>query len=292
MSNLKTEIKKSVTNIFFLTICGLAVVLSLIYTYEEIDTYFDYCKQVSFNEILPQNTLSPTISAYTLWLGGSKLENIKSSNVFFKVVLFSAVIPFSWSYCSDRRKSKKNKQGFNDDIKYRIYKYIAVFISSGLITAIPLFINLLLSLMFIPAVTPDPVYDIYYREFSNSIFGELFYSFPIIYEMIYIFLYFLFCGLLGCIGYAFSLIIKNEAIAIVSPMLILIISYHFSSKTHIGYDFFSPISYMNVADVMLRNYKTLFMEMFIMFAFSLFVVIITRTKHKNNITDSILEKKV
>ncbi len=283
MSNLKSEIKKSIFNAYFIIICALGIIISLIYTFDEMRSYFGYRKYVNFNEVLSQNTLSPTISAYTMWLGGSKLEGIKSCSIFFKVVLFLAAIPFAWSYCAERRKAKKNNQSFNDDRNYRVHKYIAVFISSGLIAAIPLLINLLCSLLFIPAVTPDPVYDIYYREFSSSLLGELFYSSPIIYEILYILIFFTFCGLLGCIGYAFSLIIKHEAVAVTSPVLLLFITYYFNDKIHIGYEFFSPISYMNVADVALRNYKTLFIELFIMFAISLFITIIKRSKSEKQV---------
>ncbi len=282
MSNLQNEIKKSLFNIYFITICTLGTIISLIYSYESIKTYHDYCNHVNFDEILPQNTLSPTISAYTMWIGGTKLEDIKPCKIFFIFTILAAVLPFSWSYCTERRKAKKNKHEFNDDIKYRIFKYIAVFISSGLIAAIPLLINLISILLFIPAVTPDPVYDIYYGEFSNSLLGNIFYSSPIIYEMLYILIFFAFCGLLGCVGYAFSLIIKHEIVAITSPILLLVATYFLNNRIHIGYDFFSLISYMKVADVMLRNYKTLFIEMLIMFLVSLFIVVIMKNKHKNN----------
>ena len=280
MNNLKFEIKKSVINIYFITICGLAVILSLIYTFDEISIYLDYSKNVNFNEVLSQNTLAPTISAYTMWIGGPKLEDIQSCKAFFKTILIFAPIPFAWSYCKEKRYAKKNNQKFNPDIKYRLIKYLAVFISSGLIAAIPLLVNFICSLLFIPIVTPDPVYDIYYRIFAGSLFGNVFYSHPMIYDLLYIFIFFVFCGLLGCVGYAFSLIIKHEIVAIATPAILLLITCYLNNKIHFGFDMFSPIGYMNVADVMLRNYKTLFIEMFIMFSVSIFIVIMMRSRKK------------
>lgn len=284
MNTLKKEIKMSIRNIFFIFPSAILIIISLIYTYESVKTYTDYYKVVNFNEILQQNPLTQTLSVYTLWLGGPKLENNMSSKILFILIIFFAVLPYSWSYCAERRRAKKAKENFITNISYRITKYATIFFSSGLIAAIPLMTNLIFTFLFIPAIKPDPVYDIYYREFSNSLLGDIFYAYPIFYEIIYILIFFVFCGLIGCVGYAFALLFKNEILTVLSvPFLILITHFLKEKATSFINGDISPISYLNIADVMLRNYRVMFIEMLLMFAFSLTITLIK--KDNNNISE-------
>lgn len=284
MNKLKKEIKSSICNVFFILPCVILIIPTLIYTYESIKIYIDYCKNVNLNEILDQNPLTQTLSVYTIWLGGPKLEDNKSSVILFILILFFSTLPYSWSYCYERRKAKKSKENFDTDVSYRLTKYVTVFFSSGLLATIPLLINLVCTFLFVPAIKPEPVYDIYYREFSNSILGDIFYSFPLLYEMLYILILFVFCGLLGCVGYAFALLLKNEIIAVLSsPIFLLIIHFLKEKAESFIYGEISPISYLNVADVILRNYKVMFVEMLLMFTFSLVITLIK--KDKNSISE-------
>ncbi|WP_303834887.1 hypothetical protein [Ruminococcus flavefaciens] len=282
MNNIKNEIKKSLFNIYFILPCFLGIVLSLIYAFKAIDIYSEYCKHVSFDEVLTQNTLAPTFNAFMIWIGGPRLEDDKSTIIFFWYVILAAAVPYTWSYCAERRKAKKLQKTYSVGIKQRIDKYISVFISSGLISAVSLLINLAVILLFIPATKPDPVYNIYYREFSSSLTGEIYYSFPIVYEIIYIAFFFAFCGLIGCVGYSVSLIIKNEIAAVLSPV-ILILAIHFSkNRLYSTYKLFSPFEYMNVADRIFRNSKIMLMEMLIMFLLSFSIVLIMFPKKKKH----------
>ena len=119
MSNIKIELRKSICNIYFVSICILCSILSLIYLVKTVGLYSDYREHISFEEVLSQNTLAPTFSAYTLWIGGPRLEDDKTSKLFFWVILLAVSIPYAWSYCSEVKKARSNK-------KTRVYPKICV----------------------------------------------------------------------------------------------------------------------------------------------------------------------
>lgn len=290
MNILKKEVRNSIYNIYFIIPCCLGSILSLIYSFKVIDMYLQYRKHISFDEILTQNTLAPTFNAYMLWIGGPRLEDDKTSIIFFWYIILAAVIPYTWSYCAKRKLAKNNKKIFDDSIPNKFRQYIAVFISSGLLAAIPLLVNLISVLMFIPATKPDPVYNVYYREFSSSLFGELYYSVPILYELLYIIFFFVFCGLIGCVVYSISLIIKNTVIGISFTILLIFATHFLKNKLYFTYKHISPLEYMNVADKMFRNYKIMFIEMTLMFVITIFLILISKSKLKNkNIVNNIAE---
>ncbi len=272
MSNIKIEFRKSICNIYFISICTLCSMLSLIYLVKTVRLYSDYRAHISFEEVLSQNTLAPTFSAYTMWIGGPRLENDKTSKLFFWVILLATSIPYAWSYCSEVKKARSNKKTPSCGFSYMFSKYLAVFISSGLIAAIPLIINLLGIMLFVPITSPDPVYDIYFREFSSSILGNLYYVHPIFYECIYVAVIFIFCGALGCLGYAVSSVVRSRIIAVSTAPALLMAIYFAKEKLPVKYGILSPLDFMNVADVMFRNYKILFIEIVIMLLVSIVLV--------------------
>ena len=284
MSSIKKEIRKSLYNIYFILPCFLGIVLSMIYSFKAIDMYSEYCKHVRFDEVLTQNTLAPTFNAYMIWIGGPRLETDKTSVIFFWYIILVAALPYAWSYCAERRIAKKHTKSFKSDFKHKLSQYISVFISSGLIAAIPLFLNLVITLLFIPATKPDPIYNIYYREFSSSLLGDIYYSNTMIYECCYILLFFVFCGLIGCIGYSFSLIIKKEAVAVAAPAILLLMIHFIKRKIYHTYINISPFEYMNVADRMFRDYKIMFIEMLIMLVTSFLCMLIINAKEKHNLS--------
>lgn len=276
MNIVRKEVHNSLHNIYFIIPCVLGIILSLIYSFKVIDLYLEYRKHISFDEILTQNTLAPTFNAYMLWIGGPRLENDKSTVIFFWYIIFASVIPYTWSYCAERKQGKVNKRIIHDKIPNKLSKYIAVFVSSGLLAAIPLLVNLISVLLFVPATKPDPVYNVYYHEFSSSFFGELYYSVPLLYELLYIFSFFVFCGLIGCVGYSISLIIKNAVIGISFPVILILAIHFLKNKVYFTYKHISPLEYMNVADKMFRNYKIMFIEMALMFVITIFGVLISK----------------
>lgn len=261
MNVLIKEIKKSICNIFFIIPLAIFIIISIINAILIIFNYCNYNNIMNLNEILNHNTLAPTFSVYNLWIGGKNLN--ATSKIFFFLILISSGIPYSWSYCSDINKNKLTNSTIT--FNYKCAKYISIFLSSGLLVAIPLTINLICLALFIPAITPDSVYDIYYNVFSFEFLSEMFYSYPLIYEILYIILFSIFCGLLGCCGHTCSIIFNKPLASVLTPTF-LITLIHFINKIFLPCEIdISPISYMNIASSVFRNYKILFIEICILF---------------------------
>ena len=143
-----------------------------------------------------------------MWMGFDRTNPL--AKIFFLIFPLMAVLAYCWSYCSDIKSGFADK--CIDEIgryRYHLNKYISIFISSGLTNAIALTVNFLTILLFVPAIKPDSVYDIYYGIFSNNFMAETFYNIPLMYVLTFILLNFIFCGLFGCLGYAISTIIKR-----------------------------------------------------------------------------------
>lgn len=288
---MKTEIKKALINKYFICVCSFGIILSILHCYQVLTAYNSYIIELEkYNELsnLQYNPLAEITSAFTMWIGVDNTNKI--TKIFFFIFPLMAVMPYCWSYCSDMKsgyaeKSVKNIGKFN----YHLSKYIAVFISSGLTIAIPLLLNFLIILLFVPAISPDSVYDIYYGIFSNNFMADIFYGQPFVYVLIFLLLCFVFCGLFGCLGYSISTLIKSKIIAIVVPIVLMILVEFVKNlimKNDSIYNIeFSPLSFLCPAKSYTTNWIIIISEVIILFfiTFSLSVLRFKKTgRRKDN----------
>ncbi|MDE6835136.1 MAG: hypothetical protein K2J39_12960 [Ruminococcus sp.] len=219
------ELRKSLKNKLFIlsVIMGFTVsFLSFLYNYELYTTASEETRLYSnefgiiYNPMLSMNTL------YNSWVGGEAFT--LGTTVFFFIIPILTAIPYGWSYCSELKSGYiKNVVTRCGKMQYFISKYIATFISGGLAVAIPLICNFILTASFIPAYQPQVRYMQYYGIFSNTFLSEVFYRNPVIYILIYIFIDFIFCGLIACLSCTSANIIKNKVVAMLTPFGVLLL---------------------------------------------------------------------
>lgn len=290
MSNLRVEIKKSLINKFFFIPCIIGIIIMMIHVYFVVCEYNDFCnvmKELKNNNHMNQNPLIPLYSAFTMWICGD--DNLFSMILFHAFPLM-VTIPYGWRYCSEI-KSGYNKEivGQTGSFNYCISKFIATFISSGLVITIPLIVNFLSILMFIPSLTPDSVYDIYYGVFSNSFLGNVFYSNTFLYVAVFILINFLFCGLIGCLSYTFAALFRSRILSIIFPSMILLAinyfkQYEISSEMEI-----SPITFLTSMRSLYDNWIVVWMEVIVLFLFTFTIGVV---REKNKIASCINENEV
>ena len=145
-------------------------------------------------------------------------------NMYLMVYPFLVVMPFATSYISDyknrlmviyaSRVSRRN---------YYLSKLVASFIGSALVVAIPFLLNLLLCNIFFPhnlnywSIYPTRNYygrlfglTFAYEHISSQIpFLGVLLSSPVLYGVLYIFLFSFISGLLGMLAMAISFVIKR-----------------------------------------------------------------------------------
>jgi hypothetical protein len=255
MSDLKAEIIKSVKNPFFLFPLAFLIILSVLNACSNISDYYFFKNEVITDEVMDYNPGTSIMTVYNMWLGTR--QNNRFADIFFVFALLFPVVVYSWSYRWTLIKDKKQSRY---GIKKNFNKLIAIFISSGAVSTIPIIINFAVVSLFIPLRKPDSAYDIYFGVFSSNIMGECYYSCPLLYTLIYISVCFILCGAIGCMTHSLSVIIDNWILSGIIPIaFLLIFRFNCSAKSLFTSDI-SPISLMSSAPVAFENLKCLIIE--------------------------------
>ena len=277
---MKIEIKKALKNKYFILVCIYGIIIVLLHCYQSISEYnrnIEGFLQYKASSDVQNNPYAPIVNAFTIWIGFDS-EN-KFAKLFYLLFPLMTVLPYCWSYCHDIKsgqadKSIKNIGKFN----YHLSKYVAVFVSSGLTVTFPLLLDFLIILLFVPAIFPDSVYDIYYGIFSNNFMADIFYGQPFLYVLIFLFICFVFCGLFGCLGYSVTTLIKSKIAAIVIPVALLFLVEYIKIliiKNNIFYNIeFSPLSFLCPAKSYTVNWKIIIFEAIVLFFFTFGISVI------------------
>lgn len=250
------KIKKTNINLLLLFVCSVLIIISSIYVYSTVKIYNEYIDSIKSSGTI--NPLLPINTAFTYWIGNGK--GILTHRIFYYVMFFGAVIPCIITVIMERKNAEQKNSAF---------KYLSVFCTSGLIGLIPLIVNMLSIMMFIPAYKPDSIYDIYYNVNSTDFLSDLFYSHPIMYELFYILLVSVICGLIGCFGFALAKFCGNHFIVLIVPEIIIgtlhvIDKYYFNN-----FEMEKGVSLINLsqnATSMMYNIKTVFIEILVLFS--------------------------
>lgn len=235
----------------------IQILFSLVYNYYAIMDYRNFIDYVKQNNRV--NPLIPLNSAFTYWIGGIS-ENIYKK-IFYYGVFLGAVFPCLF-FISFNKKNHKSS-------------FYTSFFIGFMFAFFSLIFSFITTLLFIPAISPDSAYDIYYDVINGDTFCNLFYTAPVIYELIYILMISFICGLICCLGYGCYKLYKDNLIVFFIPFLLLIIVHivdiHYSFEKNI-----SPIIYSNVAVTTIRSLKQYFIEVSIL----LFLIMVSFVIHK------------
>lgn len=274
MCNLLNDTKRSVKNKWFIVACAMGVILSVISAASSVKGYSEFSGDLQITEY---NPLNPLNSLFTFWLGSG--VRTKLIDVVLMFVPLLAALPYSWSLCHEKKKGiaeeRINDQG---ELRYYTGKYIAVFVSSGAVIAIIQLLNLLINSLFIPAITPDPAYDIYFGVFSSHFLGDMFYTMPVLYELIFVMFSFILGGLIGCFGCAAGAVLRSRVAAVIIPGALFIAVELLKNKIVDETKEISPITFIGSASVLFDNISIALIEMAFLFIFSFIIIVLGNLK--------------
>lgn len=156
-------------------------------------------------------------SMYYNWLGA---DSFPVQNFLYYLILpLLVVLPGGVTYHMDikehyilniyTRCSKK---------KYLFAKYLAVFLSGGVVFVLPLILSLLISMAHFPMTLPEAIVDI--GPSQTSILWELFYTSPGLYILIFLGIDFLFAGGMATIALAVTYHIESRIGVFLAPFII------------------------------------------------------------------------
>lgn len=155
------------------------------------------------------------------WLAGNT-ANLESF-VYFLILPILAVLPFGTSYFEDKQSGYlKGIYVRTNRKKYLSAKYTATFLTGGCAVVIPLILNLLCCIVLIPnliAASALPHNGIH----AANVFYELYFSYPMLYILIFLFIDFILGGIFACAALACSFLSDYKVIVAICPFFIQLV---------------------------------------------------------------------
>lgn len=220
---IRTEFSKcfhSISFIISITICILLALFSASYCCQGYLNIHDVLNQYCFeNGHMISNELFPVWTSFNYWIGGES-ESLAYSAFYMLLPMF-ATLPYSLSCLQERTSSYANQIIVRTGRRpYYLSKGIVCFSASFITIVVPLILNFIVTVAFIPSTVPQINYEIYNHVCFGSMWADLFYSHPLVYVVLYILLDGLFSGVIALFGYALSFYITNQFAAAALPLLL------------------------------------------------------------------------
>jgi len=278
MINLvKIELKKMYHNkLFCITLIGVTLllvvdaILSIITYYDILNNFSGFAEE---NQLNSQNLSLQANSLYSSWIGGR--ANGLIPTLFYFLLSVFAVLPYSCSYYSEQKsgyiRSVVTRVG---KTKYFLAKYISVLISGMAIILIPILVNFILVACFIPAQKPEILNDLMLQVFSHQMWSSIFYTKPLLYDLLFIALPALYAGIWATVSLAVSLFAKNRFVILFIPFIVMLFVAHivFQLQAFKSYIEVNPINYLRgVASCLDSNAYVVFGEILVL-AISAFAI--------------------
>lgn len=143
--------------------------------------------------------------------------------VFFNLFPLFACLPYAWSFMNDRKKKYDCQQITRCGTRnYFVSKYLAVFISGGLVIALPLTIDLLGAALFSPATLPVVTFSM--PGFSKGGFlASVYYTNPWLFCIAFLIFDFLWGGAIASLSFLFALLYESSICGVIMPLFTLYI---------------------------------------------------------------------
>lgn len=160
-------------------------------------------------------------SVFSKWIGADTYTFV--SSLYFMALPLLCTLPHASSYYKDM------SSGYIRQIvtrtgrsSYFRAKYISVFISAGMVTVLPLILNLYLTAVTLPSIKPVLAVGYFPATHATRFLPTLMYEHPYIYTVIYLLIIFVFSGGIASISLAISLAANNQFVVLIAPFIIVI----------------------------------------------------------------------
>ncbi len=211
---IKIEMKRAFTGKTFYIALGIGLILAIWHYFQNVlpcASYLDeYLSEKGFN-LYPH-------SVYNKWMGG-EAESFQPF-LYFLLLPILSILPFAGSFFEDYQSGFSKAYLIRTKrIHYYFAKALSVFLNSGIVVVIPLFVNLALTAMTLPALVPQSGAGTF-PVFAVNLFANIYYTKPVLYTAIYFILIFIFSGLLPTISLILSFVVKNKFIVMMAPFIL------------------------------------------------------------------------
>lgn len=166
-------------------------------------------------------------SCYQMWIGADAY-NLQSF-LLASLLPVLAALPYGASYFEDVKGGYiKNVYIRSKRRDYLTAKYAAAFLSGGVVASFPLVVSFLLSSAAFPMLVPQQS-TLAFPIGQSSMMGELFYTHPLCYVVIYIMIDFIYGGLFAVLALVFSFFTEHRYIVVTFPFILHLFIYSASN---------------------------------------------------------------
>ena len=197
--------------------CGINVVENCQTAQPWLDNYLD-----------GDGTGYSTLSIFANWIDG--LQVSLGEAVFFTIFPLLAALPYAWSLRSEWSTGYMNHLLVRESKKtYLLSKFFVVFLSGGMAIAIPIILNFIANMWFLPLCLSSPVIT---GGGQWQFLSHLFFTHPMAFVLIRIVTCFFWGGTLACLGMTASMFIPHAIAAVLSPFILFLAGSVLSERTY------------------------------------------------------------
>lgn len=160
------------------------------------------------------------LTLYNCWSGGD--WRTLGISIFFTISPILACFPCGWTFSEELHGGYLRIIGPKTGRKlYFNSKVITSFISGGVIVIIPQIVSLLTVALFIPAIQPNPLYNMYFGIVHGCAFSNLFYGHPLCCCIVVLIFDFVYGGLFALLSLETAFFVKSRTKTVIIPFIVL-----------------------------------------------------------------------
>ena len=182
-------------------------------------------------------TMYTPLPWYEYWIGGEGYGFF--TQTFFLIFPLLATIPLGDSFVSDSISGYTMHMFISGKRKhYYSARFISAFLVGGIAVTLPLVVNMLIHLGTCPSICPEPANGTS-SIFAGDMWALLYYTYPIIYEILYLMIDFVFGGIFSCIAVAVGIVTRNRFLPVIFPF----VSYIFIDTVFAYFRLYDDLKY-------------------------------------------------
>ncbi|MDM5196088.1 hypothetical protein QUG02_24410 [Bacillus hominis] len=157
---------------------------------------------------------------YTTWMGINSV--VTPSFLFFFILPVIASLPSSSIFQEDKKNGSFLFVIMRSNYKmYFLKLFSKTFLIGGVVVIIPLILNIFLSFMFLPNITPDEILNSNIGMYERATFFiSIYFEYPFIHMILYTFIAFFYGGAFALFSLSISFYAKHTFITLLSAFLL------------------------------------------------------------------------
>lgn len=252
---MQMELKRAFGSVSFWAVFSIAISICVWHFMENVIVLRNYIYLVSY-----------PLSTFGKWIGG---ENFSlQPTLYYLVIPILCAIPYGSSYYFDV------KSGFIEQLitrgekrNYLEAKFAVTFLSGAVTSGVPLIVDFLLTGIVLPTIIPQSGLGLFPIT-DKSLMGNLFYTQPYLYLLLYLLMDMVFFGLINMIAIWAVSFVNNGFWIVLMPFLSYM--FLFCVMQFVNQPRFAPIAFLRPSQPLRSAWSAIFFELLILLILNIF----------------------